>query len=169
MLRYCVWLKLLETTKYSIICIFCCFVTCRCSSNFFIISLALSDMMVGIVYSLYNVSHMEIPAVQQAFGECMYIFFCSVFLFNWQIRKMRLLFHRSGNTIEHVFEVWETNFVQTWTLETYNTNTNCIRSHVDDNSSGVLYQKCCNRVEWWAMSDKIARFPCCKPWYMLME
>ena len=27
-------------------------------------------MMLGIVYSLYNVSHMEIPAVQQVFGEC---------------------------------------------------------------------------------------------------
>ena len=41
----------------------------RCPSNYFIVSLAFSDIMMGLAYALYNVSHMELPEVQQVLGN----------------------------------------------------------------------------------------------------
>ncbi len=40
----------------------------RCAGNFFIASLAFSDIMMGLAYALYNVSHMELPDIQQVLG-----------------------------------------------------------------------------------------------------
>ena len=41
----------------------------RCSGNYFIVSLACSDLLNGLVYTWYNVSHMEIADVQQVLGK----------------------------------------------------------------------------------------------------
>ena len=41
----------------------------RVPGNYFIVSLACSDLILGIVYPIYNVSHMELGAIQRTLGK----------------------------------------------------------------------------------------------------
>ena len=44
----------------------------RSPANYFVISLAVSDLMQGVAYPVYNVSHMELPEILLTLGEYRY-------------------------------------------------------------------------------------------------
>ena len=43
----------------------------RVPANYFIVSLACSDLVLGVVYPIYNVSHMEDAAIERSIGQSM--------------------------------------------------------------------------------------------------
>ena len=41
--------------------------------NYYIVSTACSDLFLGVVYPIYNVSHMDTPAIQETIGKIILI------------------------------------------------------------------------------------------------
>lgn len=41
----------------------------RHPNNYFLVSLAVSDLLIGFVYPIYNISHLEIPQVRGPLGK----------------------------------------------------------------------------------------------------
>ena len=49
-------------------------------SNYFMLSLACSDFTLGIIYSIYNVSHMKLTSIKNTLGKYKLKQICMIFV-----------------------------------------------------------------------------------------